>query len=166
MDNFFDNSISGNDAGNKLYGVEGNDTLSGLGGNDTLFGGLGNDTLNGGVGNDRLYGGAGFDTFIINTALSTSLNRDFIFDFYAPQDTIKLENAVFKALGVATGVLTAAKFWASTTGLAHDADDRIIYNTKTGLLTYDSNGSAAGGTLQFAVLTTHPHITNADFYVI
>ena len=28
-----------------------------------------------------------------------------------------------------------------------DLDDRIIYNTSTGVLTYDSNGSAAGGAM-------------------
>ncbi|MEQ1715238.1 MAG: hypothetical protein ABL907_04515 [Hyphomicrobium sp.] len=56
---------------------------------------------------------------------------------------------------------------ASATGLAHDADDRIIYNTASGVLTYDSNGNAAGGTIaQFALLTTKPALTSADFLVI
>jgi hypothetical protein len=39
---------------------------------------------------------------------------------------------VFTALGAATGALAAAKLWASTTGHAHDATDRITYNTTTG----------------------------------
>ena len=59
------------------------------------------------------------------------------------QDTIRLENAVMPAL--AAGTLASTAFWKSTTGLAHDSNDRIIYETDTGWLNYDSNGSAAGG---------------------
>ncbi|MGO4835376.1 calcium-binding protein, partial [Rhizobiaceae sp. 2RAB30] len=44
--------------------------------------------------------------------------------------------------------------------------DRIIYNTTTGALIYDSNGNAAGGAVHFATLAGHPAITAADFVVI
>ena len=55
------------------------------------------------------------------------------------------------------------------TGVAHDANDRIIYNTSNGVLSYDSNGNAAGGVQQIAVLSNFAAIglslSNADFFV-
>lgn len=54
----------------------------------------------------------------------------------------------------------------SPTGLLHDADDRIIYETDTGKLFYDSNGIAAGGAVQIARLTPNLALTHLDFQVI
>jgi serralysin len=62
--------------------------------------------------------------------------------------------------------LAASAFAANTTGLAGNADDRIIYETDTGKLFYDADGSGAGAAVQFAVLTGNPTITNADFVVV
>lgn len=165
---FGDERMFGTNNADTRYGKNGvNDQIFGLGGNDTLLGLSGRDTIDGGLGNDILSGGIGLDTFKFTTALSSGLNRDTITDFFVPHDTIQLENAIFLGLGAATGVLAANKFWSSATGLAHDADDRIIYNTTNGVLTYDANGSAAGGIIQFAVLSTKPTgVTNADFVVI
>ena len=49
---------------------------------------------------------------------------------------------------------------------AHDADDRIIYNSANGALIYDSNGNVANGATQFATLSAGLGLTNADFFVI
>ncbi|MCO6419079.1 hypothetical protein JYK14_23385 [Siccirubricoccus sp. KC 17139] len=57
-------TIGGNELGNRLWGGEGNDSLSGLAGSDTLEGGAGADTLDGGAGNDTLDGGAGPDLLL------------------------------------------------------------------------------------------------------
>ena len=46
------------------------------------------------------------------------------------------------------------------------AADRIVYETDTGKLFYDSNGNAAGGAVQFGLLTSGLALTNADFFVI
>ncbi len=130
---------------------------------NTISGNNAANKINGGLGNDILKGGAGIDTFIFSTAPSAT-NRDAITDFTAV-DFIHLENAVFSNLGAA-GAL-GVRFWAAANGLAHDANDRIIYNSATGALTYDSNGNAAGGTINhFATLSTKPLITAADFLVI
>ncbi|KAB2945320.1 MAG: calcium-binding protein, partial [Rhizobiaceae bacterium] len=40
-----------------------------------------------------------------------------------------------------------------------------VYNSATGALIYDSNGSAAGGATQFAILGTGLALTNADFLI-
>ena len=105
-------------------------SLTGAAGNDTLNGGAGNDTLNGGAGNDTLTGGAGNDTFVFNTAFSAASNVDTITDFNVANDTIRLDNAVMSALGSA---MESGEFWKSTSGAAHDTNDRIIYETDTGL---------------------------------
>jgi serralysin len=165
------NTITGNNFNNTLNGGNGNDRLNGGLGNDSLIGGVGNDVLNGSTGNDTLTGGAGVDTltgganndfFVFNAPLNAA-NRDVVTDFFAPQDTFRLENAVMAGLGVA-GALSANRFFAGAA--AHDADDRVIYNKVNGALSYDSNGSAAGGVTVLATLTNKPVLTAADFVVI
>ena len=103
---------------------------------------------------------------MFNSTLSASSNVDRIADFNVTDDTILLENTIFNALGSTTGTLTSAMFWKSTSGLAHDSSDRIIYETDTGKLFYDSNGSASGGSVHFATLSANLALTNADFLVV
>ncbi len=158
-------ALTGNDMANKLTGGYGNDTLTGVSGNDSLSGGDGNDILYGGTGNDALSGGAGNDIFVFNAALSATTNVDTISDFSVVSDTIKLENAIFTKI-TGTGVLTSAQFSANAAGTAADTSDRIIYETDTGKLFYDSNGNASGGSVQFAQLAKGLVLTAADFYII
>ena len=140
------------------------DKLYGGNHSNQLFGGAGNDLLDGGLGADRLSGGAGRDTFLFDSKLGGG-NVDRITDFVVADDTIRLENAVFaKILG--TGTLTAGQFVANESGHAQDANDRVIYETDTGKLFYDRNGSADGGAVQFATLSPHLAITHSDFFVI
>lgn len=127
----------------------------------TLIGNAGANVINGKGGNDTLTGGAGADNFRFDTTLSATTNKDTITDFNALYDTIQLDNAVMTALGT---TMTSGKFYVGTA--AHDLDDRIIYNKATGELSYDSNGSLAGGSTVFAVLSVKPTITYSDFQVI
>jgi Ca2+-binding RTX toxin-like protein len=146
-----------------LTGSAFNDTLTGNGSGNSLIGGNGNDTLNGRAGNDTMTGGSGNDVFVFDTALGAA-NIDTITDFSFVNDTIRLDNAVFNAI-VGVGFLSAAQFVANTSGTASDSSDRIIYETDTGKLFYDSNGNAAGGSVQFATLSAGLGITSADFFV-
>lgn len=161
------NNISGtgNSLNNLLIGNNGNNTLNGSTGNDTLLGGAGNDKLFGGFGNDTLTGGTGADTFVFHSTLNAATNVDKITDFSVADDTISLENSIFTTIG-AVGVLAAAAFVRNNTGLAQDASDRIIYESDTGNLFYDSNGNAAGGSVLIAVLDPGLLMTNLDFTVI
>ena len=80
-------------------------------------------------------------------------------------DTFHLENAVFTELvGADNTTLSAAQFHEGAA--AHDGDDRLIYDAATDALTYDSNGSAAGGDIKMATLSKGLAITNADFFII
>jgi serralysin len=150
---------SGNIAGtgNSLANV-----ITGNAGINTLNGGSNNDTLNGGLGNDTLIGGSGSDKFLFNSALNATTNLDTITDFNVAADTIQLDDAIFT--GLAVGTLTAAAFFIGAA--AHDSSDRIVYNSTTGALIFDSNGNASGGAIQFATLTAGLALTNADFVVI
>ena len=117
-----------------------------------------------GNGSDTLTGAAGADTFTFTSALGAT-NIDSITDFNVPADTIHLDSAIFNTI-VGTGVLTAAQFLANTTGTAQDATDRILYDTNSGQLYFDSNGNAAGGRVQFAEISAGLALTESDFFVV
>lgn len=156
------NTIWGNAGNNTLNGAAGNDTLLGGVGNDLLLGGNDNDRLDGGVGNDVMTGGQGGDAFVFSTALGAS-NVDTITDFAVGVDRIHLENAIFT--GLAAGTLSAAAFAANASGTAVDGSDRIIVNTTTGEIFFDSDGSGGAAAVRFAVLSPFAAVTAADFFV-
>jgi Ca2+-binding RTX toxin-like protein len=132
----------------------------------TVRGNGGANVLNGLSGTDTLTGGSGADTFVFSAALATT-GLDTITDFSRAMDVIHLQNSVFTGLSIASGPLTTAAFAANLTGAAARTTDRIIYETDTGILRYDSNGSASGGTIvQFARLTTPLALDHTDFMVI
>lgn len=134
---------------------------------NAIYGNAGVDTLDGGLGKDTLTGYGGRDTFLFDTALGAG-NIDRIVDFAptsASHDMIALSHAIFNA--VASGPLSASAFKDIGTG-AEDANDRILYNSANGALLYDADGSKAGGAAatQFATLSGHLTLTNADFKVV
>ena len=157
--------VYGEAGADTLEGMVGSDMLDGGTGSDRIIGGAGNDVIYGGIGNDNLTGGVGNDYFVFNTALGSS-NIDRISDFNVAADTVRIDNGVMPGLGTHLGTLSSAMFWKSAAGVAHDSNDRIIYETDTGKLFYDSNGNAAGGSHHFATLAPNLALTNADFAVI
>jgi Ca2+-binding RTX toxin-like protein len=140
----------------------GNVNASGNAVNNLIVGNSGNNVLNGGFGNDILRGLGGADTFFFSTALNAVHNVDTIDDFSVAADTIRLENSIFT--GLAAGVLAANAFHVGAA--AADAFDRIVYNSTTGALSFDADGSGAGAAVQFATLATGLGLTNADFVVV
>ncbi len=150
------NIINGDSRGNKLYGTTGNDSISGFGGNDVL---------NGRLGADKLVGGTGKDIFLFDTALSLA-NIDTIQGFSVVDDTIQLENAILTKL-TARGTLSSANFRSGVGVTAQDADDYILFDTATGSVSYDADGSAAGAAVQFAAIADLVGtITRSDFVVV
>ncbi|NGN45327.1 calcium-binding protein, partial [Mesorhizobium sp. CGMCC 1.15528] len=136
-------------------------TVGGNSGNNILRGGAGNDTLAGYLGNDRLVGGEGKDTFVFNTVLGSN-NVDTITDYNVADDMIQLDKGIF--FGLAAGWLSAAAFHIGTA--AHDASDRIIFNSTTGGLFFDKDGIGGAAATQFATLLTPGLAMNAgEFFV-
>jgi Ca2+-binding RTX toxin-like protein len=156
-----------------LAGDEGDDTviagtgtdqnLDGGDGADYLQGSSNNDFLNGGAGNDLMNGGGGSDEFTFNAALGAS-NVDRIQNYNASEDTIVLDSAIFT--GIADlGELNAGAFHIGTS--AADADTRIIYDSATGAVFYDADGSGAEAAVHFVTLTgVIGEITSADFLIV
>lgn len=150
-------NLTGNDFSQSITGNAGANTLKGMGGNDTLSGGLGNDTLVGGLGND---------TFVFDTKLG-SKNIDTISDFHTVKgddDRIHLDDSIFTKLKV--GTLSDKYFLASKAGIAKDKYDYIVYDTDSGKLFYDADGSGKGKAIEFAVLDDHPKLTASDFFIV
>ena len=106
-----------------------------------------------------MTGGLWSDTFVFS-ALSIG-NIDTITDFSPDDDVIYIENTGFFA---ALGVLGSSAFAIGSA--ATDFDQRIIYDSSTGALIYDADGSGAGSAVQFAILGTGLSLSNSDFVVI
>jgi len=141
-----------------------NDHLTGDGAAQNLTARAGMDTLWGAGGFDTLWGGAGADTFIFREF--GSANADNIGDWTSGSDTLLLDGAIMTALG-ASGDFAAgdARFWSSSTGAAHDADDRILYNTTTRQVFYDADGNGSGGAQLIATLQTGATLVATDIAV-
>lgn len=144
----------------------GADNITGGNRADFLVGGGGDDKTNGSLGNDTHIGGAGKDVFVFDTKLGPN-NIDTILDYTAADDTIQLDKNIFK--GLADGSLAPGSFASNTAGNAVDAGDRIIYDSDSGELYFDADGSGAAAKVQFATLLTNgaaaAGVTSADFVV-
>ncbi|MFN6450436.1 MAG: calcium-binding protein [Nostoc sp. DedSLP05] len=175
-------SLSAYQSGNKiLNGGSGNDnlsvyspnnsTLNGGAGDDYLsaydsnnnffFGDDGNHIFTGGEGNDSLIGGTGIDTFVFN---NFNEGVDTIYNFNDINETIQVSASGFGG-GLSTGVLKASQFTIGTS--ASTGTQRFIYNSTTGALFFDEDGSAgAFNKVEFARLSTGLALTYKNFVVV
>ncbi|ETI59380.1 protease [Sphingobium sp. C100] len=154
-------TLTGNSGSNRIVSGAGNDDLFGGAGDDVLEAGGGNDYLNGGSGSDILTGGGGNDVFAFLNGFGPT-NVDTITDYSVAADTINILSAAVG--GLPTGTLAAAAFRIGAA--AADASDRIIYNSATGDLFYDSDGNGAAAAVLFAHLSTGLAMTNAEFVIV
>ncbi|MBQ0823405.1 hypothetical protein KBI52_24770 [Microvirga sp. HBU67558] len=158
------NWLIGQSGDDTLYGGVHADTLQGGEGFDRLYGDTGNDSLDGGFGNDTLAGGWGRDTFVFRNALNARANFDTITDFNVKDDTIRLENGVFKKLRK-TGKLHSD--YLIIGGKSQDANDYLVYNRKNGYLSYDADGAGSKyKPVLFFKLKPGLAITEKDFFII
>lgn len=156
-------SLAGSDGDDELRGNEKNNMIAGgdEDGADTLSGKAGNDTLIGGGGTDEMSGGNGNDVFLYwnlddggDTISGFSSHAD------GNNDTIRLAAANFG--GLPEGKLGVNRFIANASGQAETAGQRFIYETDTGILRYDANGSNAGGVAVIATLSGAPEFSIGD----
>ncbi len=166
-----DGKLKGNGTGNvldnKLTGNLAVNILSGLAGDDTLDGGSGNDTLTGGDGND---------TFIFSQGIKGNKNIDTIKDFVHGQDKIYLSADIFSKLATAVGFVSDSEPMSLAKADSHylvsaakvkavDVNSYLLYDTKTGLLAYDEDGSGKLVASTFVTLTGKPTLTLDDFWI-
>lgn len=141
--------------------------MLGNAGNNALIGTVGADTIDGGLGSDRLTGGAGVDHFKFSSALGAA-NIDTITDFAVGQDKLVLDSRIFTAFAGAQSV-SASNLKAGQAGVqATEAGEFLVFDTESKKLYYDSNGSGAGGLLQFATFATDGdlNLSASDFLII
>jgi serralysin len=169
----FADRITGNDGRNFLWGDDGNDTLIGGGGgddlgggwaNDVLLGGLGNDSIGGGGDNDTMTGNAGADQFFFGWDL-VDAGVDTITDMQAGLETIWIGS--WWGGGLTLQDLAANQF-RSGAGVttANSATQRVIYNTTTGDLYFDADGSGGAAAVKFAIVSNHAALTFSDIQVM
>ena len=173
-----DDDVKGGQGNDDLKGAEGADSLDGGNGNDNLSGGVGDDDLTGGSGKDKLKGGSGDDTLVgddgndvltggsgVDTFVLNSLSGfDKIKDFKAGTDVIQLDHTVFTALTV--GALAADSFVSGDNATAADSNDYLLFDTHSGVLSYDADGNGAEAAVEIAVLGGKAHLASTDFLVI
>ncbi|WP_308256686.1 calcium-binding protein [Geminocystis sp. GBBB08] len=130
-------------------------------GNDVLLGGDGNDTLIGDKGADTLTGGAGSNRFVFKYA---DEGIDRISDFSVAQgDQIVISASGFDGGLTANANLTTAQFFLGIS--ATNASQRFIYNSSTGALLFDQDGTGIIPSIQIATLNTGLALTNASIFV-
>jgi Ca2+-binding RTX toxin-like protein len=145
------------------------DVFKGGAGKDTLGGGAGNDQIWGGGGKDVLTGSVGKDIFVFDTKLNKKTNLDKIADFNVKDDTIWLDNAIFKKLGNKGSELAPAalnKKFFTIGGKAKDKNDYLVYSKQKGVLYYDVDGSGAKAAVEIATTKKNLKMTSKDFFII
>jgi Ca2+-binding RTX toxin-like protein len=147
-------NLTGNEASNEIIGNDGGNVIAGGGGHDELRGRGGHDTLT---------GGEGADSFRFDTQLGLAYNLDVITDFNVADDTIMLDDDIFSS-ALALGNIEDGELVIGAAAL--DVNDRIIYNSATGALFYDSDGSDGTPAIQFATLSAGLALTHLDFLVV
>ncbi|MBY2918281.1 calcium-binding protein [Rhizobium leguminosarum] len=155
-------SATGNNTANILTGNDGNNSLNGAKGNDRLIGGLGNDKLIGKAGADVLTGGSGGDSFVFDVKPDNT-SVDKIRDFSsAAGDKLMLDHSIFAELSLSG--FSDENFVLGRKAL--EADDKLIYDRASGILSYDADGSAAGVAIHVADLDNSAALHFKDFMLI
>ncbi|MEH1840954.1 MAG: calcium-binding protein [Nostoc sp.] len=138
----------------EIYGTNYDDNIVGSNGNDTLSGG--------GNGNDTLIGGNGSDTFDLNNLYAEGV--DSLNDFDPTNDLIEVD--IYSSGGSPSPrPLLTSQFTLGTS--ATTSDQLFIYNSSTGALFFDGDGS--GSTLsqqKIAQFLPGLLLTNKNFVVV
>ncbi|WP_201864208.1 SdrD B-like domain-containing protein [Microvirga soli] len=158
-------TLTGNSLNNVMIGNAGKNMIAAVEGDDMVFGGYGNDTLSGGSGKDKFV----FDQKLGSSTTDRKVNFDTITDFKVKDDKFHLDNAVFKKLGKGSldkpSQLNKNFFTVGTQ--AKDKNDYIIYNKKTGVLSYDADGSGSKAkAVEFAKIDDGINLKHSHIYLI
>lgn len=147
------------------------DTLIGKDGqNDTLGGRDGNDVLYGGTGNDILWGDAGEDKSVFASALNASTNLTLLKTSFLVRTRSYWITISLLALVQDRLWLAEQRLYLGLIQLQALLNPTILYNSSTGVLSYDADGSGAGAAIAFADLTNNsnvnPTISTTDFIIL
>ncbi len=150
----FGDRLYGNVGANSIDGGAGDDIIYGGAGADILIGGLGNDALIGELGVDIMTGGAGADRFFFSTAPDGAV--DIITDFGNGIDKLLIQRTAF-GLGLTDPVNLVIN--GSATALSAPT---FLYNSATGVLSFDADGAGAGAAVDFANIGSNIGLSASD----
>ena len=158
----FRNGYGGQDTIQGIENVVGSkfdDLLGGDMSDNVLIGGEGNDALVGRAGHDRLVGGSGADFFDYN---APDEGMDTIVDFES-RDTIRALVEGFGGGLVAGSALLEEQFILGAH--ATNSHQRFIYDTATGILSFDADGNGVLAQQQLAVLSGAPMLQASNIFI-
>jgi Ca2+-binding RTX toxin-like protein len=153
--------------GHTLRGDAGDDQITGSDKADRIYGDAGSDFLYGGTGVDTLTGGAGDDLFIlqIEQAFPGAPKQavDTITDF-GPNDYFLVE-ASLNPFGISIdGVNQNAPLVSGAAPKATSTNGgQFLYNTTSGVLSYDHDGKGGDAAIAMVKLTGAPTLSAGDF---
>jgi VCBS repeat-containing protein len=158
----------GGDGNDTLFGQADGDLLQGNSGNDTLYGGEGSDALVGGADADILVGEAGADQFVFVTPGD---GVDTISDFSAAQgDKITILKLGFgddfMGSSLAGNQFVSGSASGGSPPVATQSDGQFLYNSSTGELFWDADGTGESNAIKLATLNNQPALTASDFLLI
>jgi len=136
-------------------------------GAETLSGDINDNTLSGGMGSDTISGGGGADTFTYKTP---GEGADVLVDFDS-DDTIQVSAAGFGG-GLQPGVVQRSRgsktgsLVSGTNAKPTSSNPTFLYDTETGQLSFDIDGTAAGASVTLAILEGAPTLTERQIAVV
>ncbi len=134
--------------------------MNGGAGNDTLNGGADNDILTGGAGVDRLTGGTGADRFVF---AATGDLGDVIAD-YDDSDLLQFSAKAFGRPGALVLGQTLIVNDNPASAVAKKAT--FLFDTDTGALSFDRDGTGKAGAVVVATLTGVTALDFSDFLFV
>ena len=154
----------GNGNTNTFIGTTKADTFISNGGHDVLTGSEGKDTFQFGK-IHQMTANSGGTAYEDVATLITSADSDTITDFVSGTDKIELDNDFFASF-TATGKITEANLVQGAGGGTLTASSFLSFDTDTGILSYDVDGSGAGAKVVIAELTGVTSLTVNDFVIV
>jgi Ca2+-binding RTX toxin-like protein len=168
-DTIFANVAEGETGGVTLRGWNGDDSINGSDQADFIYGDAGTDILTGGAGIDNLYGGADSDLFRVTLEPSfpggPKQAVDIIRDWSA-DDYFLIDDESATPGGFFANFDNADQLNPLVTGTAPKANStggQFLYNTTTGIVSYDADGTGAGAAVALFRLMGAPTLTASDF---
>jgi Ca2+-binding RTX toxin-like protein len=131
--------------------------------NSVIFGNGGNDTLSGGLGQDTLNGGAGADSFLFQLLPGTT---DIIQDFASGTDRITVLRAWLGQPAGGEAAIPVVNFVSGASPVPTFATPQLLYNTTTGLLSFDPDGTGGTAAIPLANLGAGTALLASDVFMV
>lgn len=148
----------------RLINVE---NLTGSSFDDELIGNSGANVLTGDAGSDLLRGAGGIDTFAYKFA---SQGRDTITDF-SRDDLLQISASGFggglrRGGGLRDSASATGAFVSGSNPIAVGTSANFLYNTSSGLLSFDRDGVGSGAAVAIATLSGTPSLSRTQFRIV